>query len=130
MQSDPREYGNRERLKNAVIAIKTLRAQLESAERRQREPIAVIGVGCRFPGGASDPESYWQLLRDGRDGTSEIPGWRWPLDEFYSEDPDAPGRMYTRRGGFVDERRYECPILSDVISTFPNSSFWADILSL
>ena len=102
MQSDPREYGNRERLKNAVIAIKTLRAQLESAERRQREPIAVIGVGCRFPGGASDPESYWQLLRDGRDGTSEIPGWRWPLDEFYSEDPDAPGRMYTRRGGFVD----------------------------
>jgi acyl transferase domain-containing protein len=102
MQGDPKEYGNRERLKNAVIAIKTLQMQLESAERRQREPIAVIGMGCRFPSGASDPESYWQLLRDGRDGTSEIPGWRWPVDEFYSEDPDAPGRMYTRRGGFVD----------------------------
>ena len=102
MPSDPTEYGNRERLKNAVIAIKTLQAQLESAERRQREPIAVIGMGCRFPGGASDPESYWQLLRDGRDATSEIPAWRWPVEEFYSEDPDAPGRMCTRRGGFVD----------------------------
>jgi acyl transferase domain-containing protein len=102
MQSDPKEYGNRERLKNAVIAIKKLQAQLESAERRQREPIAVIGMGCHFPGGASDPESYWQLLRDGRDGTSEIPAWRWPVDEFYSDDPDAPGRMYTRRGGFVE----------------------------
>ena len=102
MQSDPKEHANRERLKNAVLAIKTLQMQLESAERRQREPIAVIGMGCRFPGGASDPESYWQLLRDGRDGTSEIPGWRWPVDEFYSENPDAPGRMYTRRGGFVN----------------------------
>lgn len=106
MPIDPKEAENRERLKNAVVAIKTLQTQLASSEKRLREPIAVIGMGCRFPGGASDPESYWELLRDGRDGTCEIPGWRWPVEEYYSDDPNMSGRMYTRRGGFVDGVEY------------------------
>jgi len=102
MSTDPKQSENRERLQNAVLAIKTLQARLASVESGMREPIAVIGVGCRFPGGAIDPESYWRLLREGRDGTCEIPGWRWPVDEFYSDDPDAPGKMYVKRGGFVE----------------------------
>jgi acyl transferase domain-containing protein/NADPH:quinone reductase-like Zn-dependent oxidoreductase/short-subunit dehydrogenase len=102
MPTDPKQSENRERLKNAVLAIQTLQAQLASARSGTREPIAVIGMSCRFPGGAIDPESYWQLLRDGRNGICEIPGWRWPVDEFYSDDPNQPGKMYVRRGGFVD----------------------------
>ncbi len=102
MSTDPKQSENRERLQNAVLAIKTLQARLASVESGMREPIAVIGVGCRFPGGAIDPESYWRLLREGRDGTCEIPGWRWPVDEFYSDAPDAPGKMYVKRGGFVE----------------------------
>jgi acyl transferase domain-containing protein/acyl carrier protein len=100
--NDPKQSENRERLKSAVLAIKTLQTRLASAESSMREPIAVIGMGCRFPGGAIDPESYWQLLRDGRDGMGEIPGWRWPVEEFYSADPNAPGKMYVRRAGFVE----------------------------
>jgi len=67
-----------------------------------QEPIAVIGMGCRFPGGASDPASFWRLLRDGRDVVTEIPRDRWDIDQYYDPDPDAPGKVYTRWGGFLD----------------------------
>ena len=102
MTNDPKQSENRERLKSAVLAIKTLQARLAAAESDVREPIAVIGMGCRFPGGAIDPESYWRLLRDGRNGMCEIPGWRWPVEEFYSDDPNVPGKMYVQRAGFVE----------------------------
>ncbi|CCH32770.1 type I polyketide synthase [Actinosynnema sp. NPDC047251] len=65
------------------------------------EPIAIIGVGCRFPG-ADGPEEYWRLLRDGVDAISEVPPDRWEVDEFYDADPAAPGKMITRWGGFLD----------------------------
>src|SRR5580692_8006745 len=100
MPTDANQSENRERLKNAVLAIQTLQTQLTSAKAGMRESIAVIGMGCRFPGGANNPKSYWQLLRNGRDGTCEIPDWRWPVEEFYSADRDEPGKMYVRRGGF------------------------------
>lgn len=66
-----------------------------------REPIAVIGLGCRFPG-ASGPEAYWELLRDGVDAVAEITSDRWDIDEYYDPDPDMPGRMATRWAGLVD----------------------------
>ncbi|MGB7344479.1 MAG: amino acid adenylation domain-containing protein [Pirellulaceae bacterium] len=65
------------------------------------EPIAIVGMGCRFAG-ANDLEQFWQIIRDGVDATSEIPASRWNADEFYDEDFDAPGKMATRWGGFVD----------------------------
>jgi len=65
------------------------------------EPIAIIGVGCRFPG-AKDTEAFWRLLRDGEDAISEIPQDRWDVDTFYNEDPRVPGCMSTRWGGFLD----------------------------
>jgi acyl transferase domain-containing protein len=67
------------------------------------EPVAVVGMACRFPGGATTPEGFWDLLANGRDATCEVPPDRWKIDEFYDPDPDAPGRMYVRRGGFLSE---------------------------
>jgi phthiocerol/phenolphthiocerol synthesis type-I polyketide synthase D len=67
------------------------------------EPIAVVGIGCRLPGNVSGPESFWQLLVDGRDAVGEVPADRWDGDAFYDPDPQAPGRMTTKWGGFVDD---------------------------
>src|SRR5262249_11320994 len=65
------------------------------------EPIAVIGIGCRFPG-AAGPEQFWQLLLEGRDAITEIPPDRWDMDTFYDADPQTPGKSYSRWGGFLD----------------------------
>lgn len=97
-----------ERLKNmtplqrAVFALQETQARLEALERSRTEPIAIVGMACRFPGGANDPVSYWRLLTDGVDAIGEIPPDRWDVDEFYDADPAAPGRMGTRSGGFLD----------------------------
>ena len=62
----------------------------------------MIGLGCRFPGGADSPAGYWRLLRDGVDAVREVPADRWDVERIYDADPDAPGRSYARRGGFLD----------------------------
>ncbi|PSL51987.1 myxalamid-type polyketide synthase MxaE and MxaD [Saccharothrix carnea] len=64
------------------------------------EPIAIIGVGCRFPG-ADGPDEFWDLLVNGVDAISEVPPDRWNVDELYDDDPATPGKMITRWGGFV-----------------------------
>ena len=66
------------------------------------EPIAIVGMACRFPGGANDPASFWRLLCDGVDAIREIPPDRWDADAFYDPDPAAPGKMNTRWGGFLE----------------------------
>jgi acyl transferase domain-containing protein/NADPH:quinone reductase-like Zn-dependent oxidoreductase/NADP-dependent 3-hydroxy acid dehydrogenase YdfG/acyl carrier protein len=66
------------------------------------EPVAVVGMACRFPGGANDPDAYWALLRAGYDAVTEVPRDRWDVDAYYDPDPDAPGKMATRWGAFVD----------------------------
>ena len=63
-------------------------------------PIAVIGLGCRFPG-AENPEAFWELLRAGVDAISEVPESRWEAAAFYDPDPTKPGKMTTRWGGFL-----------------------------
>jgi len=70
--------------------------------RAGAEPLAVVGVGCRFPGGADTPERFWQLLRDGVDAITEVPADRWDAAALYDADPNAPGKMSTRWGGFLD----------------------------
>jgi acyl transferase domain-containing protein len=65
--------------------------------------IAIVGIGCRFPGGVFDPESYWNFLLGKGDGIVDIPPDRWSIEKYYDPDPDAPGRMYTRRGGFLTQ---------------------------
>ncbi|WP_289045450.1 type I polyketide synthase [uncultured Olleya sp.] len=65
--------------------------------------IAIVGMGCRFPGGASNPEKYWELLKKGVDATCEVPEDRWDLKRFYSPDKTATGKSYVSRGGFLKE---------------------------
>ncbi|MGE2727312.1 type I polyketide synthase [Mycolicibacterium pulveris] len=71
------------------------------APTRSDEPIAIVSVACRFPG-ASDPEAYWDLLSRGVDAIREIPDDRFDVDEYYDPDPEAPGKIYTRYGGYLD----------------------------
>ncbi len=89
-------------LKRAVLEIRELRSRIDEAERARREPIAIVGMGMRLPGGISDPEAFWDLLRDGTEAIGPIPPERWDAEAFYDPDPEAPGKMYTRHGAFVD----------------------------
>ncbi len=66
------------------------------------EPIAIIGIGCRFPN-ANNPESFWKLLHNGIDAIASVPKNRWDVDAFYDPDPATPGKMNTRWGGFLDQ---------------------------
>ncbi|MCB0214746.1 MAG: polyketide synthase, partial [Anaerolineae bacterium] len=101
-QQSPASTSQRKALTQAYLVIQDLKAQLKAAEEGNREPIAIIGLGCRFPG-ALDPEAFWQLLRDGVDATREIPKERWDIDAYYDPAPDTPGKMNVRRGAFLDK---------------------------
>ena len=82
----------------ALLALE-LDDRLEAAERDRREPIAVIGMACRFPGDATTPERYWDVLRDGVDAITEVPPDRWDVDALFDPNPDTPGQMSTRWAG-------------------------------
>lgn len=79
------------------------RAILAGMLRPDPEPIAVIGIGCRFPGGVYTAEAFWELLRDGRDGRIEVPAERWDVGTFYDPDPSVPDKAYTRLGNFLPD---------------------------
>ncbi|MEO1373245.1 MAG: amino acid adenylation domain-containing protein [Cyanobacteria bacterium J06635_10] len=68
----------------------------------EKESIAIIGLGCRFPG-ANNPETFWQLLTQGVDAITEVPTSRWNIDSFYNKKPATPGKMSTRWGGFLEQ---------------------------
>ncbi|HEY1278364.1 MAG TPA: type I polyketide synthase, partial [Acidimicrobiales bacterium] len=87
-------------VKLALLA-QQLRQQTDDADVLAAEPIAVIGMGCRFPG-ADSPAAFWALLRDGGDAIREIPAERWDVDALYDPDPYRSGTMNTRWGGFLD----------------------------
>ena len=67
------------------------------------EPVAVVGIGCRFPGGVVGPEAYWAFLTNGVDAITEVPPDRWSADAFYDPDPSAPGRMSSKWGAFLPD---------------------------
>jgi acyl transferase domain-containing protein/NADPH:quinone reductase-like Zn-dependent oxidoreductase/acyl carrier protein len=88
-------------LKRAFLALEEMKARLEALENGAVPPIAVIGIGCRFPGDADTPDAFWQLLAEGRDAIRETPPDRWDVNALYDPDPNVPGKMYTKWGGFL-----------------------------
>ncbi|WP_309891775.1 SDR family NAD(P)-dependent oxidoreductase [Archangium sp.] len=81
----------------------TVRARLPELPVLTAEPIAIIGMGCRFPGGVGSPAELWNLLRGGVDAITEIPADRWDREAWYDPDPDAPDKTTIRHGGFIDD---------------------------
>ena len=68
----------------------------------QKERIAIIGVGCRFPGGVTSKDSLWKLLVEGREGVVEVPSDRWNVERYYDAEPGVAGKSIALRGGFID----------------------------
>ncbi|PPS43907.1 type I polyketide synthase [Chroococcidiopsis sp. TS-821] len=89
-------------IKRALLALENMQAKLDAIEYAQKEPIAIVGMGCRFPK-ADNPEAFWQLLRDGVDAITDVPADRWDVEKYYDPDPDALGKMCTRKGGFLSQ---------------------------
>jgi acyl transferase domain-containing protein len=89
--------------KRLALLADDLQNRLQALEAKASEPIAIVGIGCRLPGGADTPDKLWDLLQAGTDAVVEVPADRWSLDDLYNSDPDAPGKISTRWGGFLNE---------------------------
>jgi len=86
-----------------ALTARRLRSELADADLLQSEPIAIVGLGCRFPGGASTPHRFWRLLETGTDAVREIPPERWDINTYYDSNPAAPAKMNTRWAGLLDQ---------------------------
>ncbi len=82
---------------------KRLKENAEEKKPEGPEPLAIIGMSCRFPGGANSPEAFWQLLKHGVDAITEVPRERWDVAAYYDPDPETPNKMSTRWGGFLKD---------------------------
>jgi acyl transferase domain-containing protein len=88
--------------RQALTALRKMRQKLEDIEHARVEPIAIVGAGCRLPGGANNLEKFWDLLRNGVDAIREVPGERWKIEDYFDPNPGTPGKTYSRWGGFID----------------------------
>jgi acyl transferase domain-containing protein len=102
MSGAPERFATLSPLQRAYLAVEEMKAKVEALERARTEPIAIVGIGCRFPGGANSPDAFWKLLRDGADVITEVPKDRWDIDAYYDPDSSKAGTMSTRWGGFLD----------------------------
>ena len=89
--------------KQLTLLALELQEKVESLSRKTLEPLAIVGMSCRFPGGVMSPADYWRLLSEGVDAIREVPADRWDVNALYDPDPDAAGKIATRWGGFLDD---------------------------
>src|SRR5215468_4486797 len=99
MSTTSERFADLSPLQRAYLALEEMQSKLDALEQSRTEPIAITGIGCRFPGNVSGPAEFWQLLHDGVDAIVEVPPDRWDIDAYYDPDPTKLGKMCTRWGG-------------------------------
>ncbi|MFE1458953.1 amino acid adenylation domain-containing protein [Streptomyces sp. NPDC058735] len=92
---------NEERLRRAMAAVLQLQQRNAELENQRHEPVAIVAMACRLPGGVTTPQAFWDLLAEGRDAIGPLPD-RWDAFDLYDPDPAALGKSYAREGGFID----------------------------
>ncbi|TCK22283.1 type I polyketide synthase [Pseudonocardia endophytica] len=93
----------RDYLKRATVELTEARRRLAELEQTGTEPVAVVGLSCRYPGGADTPDELWRLLRDGRDAAVEVPESRWNFEDFLPPEGPAAQSIYSKRGALLDD---------------------------
>lgn len=101
--SEPQQPDYRALLKRSLVAIDKLEARIAEIDRAKSEPIAVVGMACRYPGRANDPAGFWTLLSTGTDAVTVVPRHRWDAEASFDGDPDVVARSYTKWGAFIDD---------------------------